>query len=155
MKRKLTASLLLTLVAISLAGCHKASTSTPATPVPVDVRIAQAVQIVAVTNQGCSTALVNLSQAGLVSQADSKKIAAYLTGVATMTEGIAKILKQDSTVPWATKAVQIQNLALSLVPPTGFKYLGMANADQWTAFTTALNVVESTIQSIVIIVKSQ
>lgn len=146
-RKALTVSLLIAV--LMLAGCHhKTNTSAPAPPVPADVRIAQVVEIVAVTNQNLGLTLANLTEAGIVKPENAQKIARYLTTVTNATEGIGKVL-QNKALPWPDKAIQIQNLCLSLVPPSQYKKFGVETDAQFKALILAIDTLESTIKTVV------
>ena len=50
---------------------------------------------------------------------------------------------------WLDKSMQIQNLALSLVPPSQYEKFGVSTDVQFQSMVTALNAIESTIKIIV------
>lgn len=131
-----------------LAGCRHNSgvNSTPA-PVPIDVRIAQYTQIVATANSNLVPVVVNLKEAGVISPETAQKFAVYQAAVATATKGMAGILA--SPEPWGDKAIQIQNLALSLVPPAGYQKLGLKDETEYKALVLAIDSIESTFRIIV------
>lgn len=147
MKHHHSITALLIAVSLLLAGCHHNTTSTvPA--VPVDVRVAQYVQIVATANSNLVPVVSSLKDAGVISAANAQKIAQYQMIVANATKGMAGILAQ-STTPWTDKAILIQNLALTLVPPAGYESMGVKTDAQWQALVVALDGMESTIKIIV------
>jgi hypothetical protein len=129
-------------------GCQRTAPITaPAPPVAVDQRIAQYVNILAVANQNAATVVVNLKDAGVISGDNATRIATYQTAIAKATAGMSQILAQPTA--WVDKAIQIQNLALSLVPPSKFEKFGAADNVQFQALVTAINAMESTIKIIV------
>lgn len=137
------------------AGCrHNTNGAKPAVPVPAEVRIAQVVEVVSTINQNAAVALTGLVDAGQVTPENGKRIAGYLSTVTNTTEGIAKIL-QNKALPWPDKAIQIQNLCLSVVPPSQYKKLGVADSQQYQALVLTLDTLESTIKTVVQIVQSQ
>ena len=141
---KVLAAVLLCLVLMS-AGCsHTSTTVTPAPVVPVDVQIAKYNQIVATANQNLVTVVIQLNTAGIISDANAKTIATYQDSVAKGTAGLATILA--SNVPLFDKAIQVQNLALSLVPPAGYKTFGVSTDQQYQALVLAIDAMESTLQ---------
>jgi hypothetical protein len=151
MKRTLC-SIMLTftfLAAVLLStGCQKTTAVTPPVPpVSVDARIAQYVSLLAVANQNAVPIVTNLETAGVISASDAARVAAYQAAIAKTTTAISQVLASTGT--WATKAIEIQNLALSLVPPSDYATFGAANNVQFQALVTALNAMESTIQIVV------
>jgi hypothetical protein len=151
MKRTLC-SIMLTftfLAAVLLStGCQKSTTITPpAPPVSVDVRVAQYVSLLAAANQNAVPIVTSLETAGVISASDAARVAAYQAAIAKTTIAISQVLASTGT--WATKAIDIQNLALSLVPPSDYATFGAANNVQFQALVTALNAMESTIQIVV------
>ena len=129
-------------------GCQKTtSINTPAPPVPVDQRIAQYVNILAVANQNAGTVVVNLKDAGVISPDNTTRFATYQSAIAKATAGMSQVLAQPTA--WVDKAIQIQNLALSLVPPSQFEKFGAADSVQFQSLVTAINAMESTIKIIV------
>src|ERR1019366_464761 len=117
MKRTVTSVMIA--LCLVLAGCthNAAAPNTPA--VPVDVRVAQYVQIVSTANANLVPVVAALKDANVITAANAQKVAQYQVMVATATKGMAGILAQTN-VAWPDKALLIQNLALSLVPPAGY-----------------------------------
>ena len=141
---KVLAAVLLCMIVL-LSGCaHKSTTGTPAPAVAVDVRIAQYNQIVSTTNANLATVVTQLNKAGILNDADTAKIASFQDSVAKGTSGLATILA--SKVPLFDKAVQVQNLALSLIPPSGYQKFGIKDDQQVQALVLAIDAMESTLQ---------
>ncbi len=130
------------------SGCHKTATvGTTAAPVPVVVRVAQYNQIISTANQNAATVVASLVQAGVITTAQGQAVAQYQAAIAKATTGIAGILQAPG--PWTDKAVQIQNLALSLVPPSGYRTFGAQTDLQWQGLIAALDGIESTVKIMV------
>lgn len=145
MKTLLTFPIILILL---LAGCsHNNSVQTPGPVVPVETRVAQYNQVVALSNESMAQVLINLTDAGVVSTEDARTLAVFQAGVAKTTKGVAVILAQPGT--WLDKSIQIQNLALSLVPPAGYRKFGAADNVQYQAMVLAIDSIESTLQIMV------
>ena len=115
--------------------------------VPVDQRIAQYVQILATANQNAATVVVALKDSGVLTADKAAQIAVYQIAIAKTTSGMAKILASPGS--WYDKSIQIQNLALSLVPPSKYETFGVSTDLQFQALVTAINACESTIKIIV------
>lgn len=147
MRRVLLTPIVL-ILALLLAGCqHTNSISYPTKPVAVSVRIADLNHIVALANQNMVPVVVSLKDAGVITPDAAGKLALYQASVATTTKGVANVLAQPG--PWPDKAIQIQNLALSLVPPAGYQKLGAADSVQYQALVLAIDSMESTLRIIV------
>ena len=130
------------------AGCHKATTvGAPVTPAPVAQRIAQYNQIISTANNNAATVVASLVQAGVITATQGQQVAQYQAAIAKATTGIAGILQLQ--VPWTDKVIQIQNLALSLVPPSGYRTFGAQTDAQWQGLITALDGIESTVRIMV------
>jgi hypothetical protein len=134
--------------AMSTTACHKTTTiGTPAAPVPVDQRIAQYVQILATANLNAANVVKSLNTAGILTDDQTLQIAVYQVAIAKATAGMSQIL--DSPLPLYDKLIQVQNLGLSLVPPSHYDTFGVATNVQFQALVTAINACESTIKIIV------
>ena len=84
-----------------LTGCqHNTPVDPPA--VPVEVRVARYVQVVAVTNAGLVPIVSSLRDSGVISAENAQKIAQYQASVATATKGMSEILAK-SEHPGPTK----------------------------------------------------
>jgi hypothetical protein len=125
--------------------------NTPAAPVSATMRVLQYNQIVATANEGVARTLDGLVKANIVPAARGQQIAVWSAGVAKATMGIAQIMPQN--VPWPDKVIQLQDLALSLVPPAGYQQFGVKDDVQWQALITAMDSIESTIRIMVQIAK--
>jgi hypothetical protein len=149
MIRKATLAAFLAAVMFTTA-CHKTTTvTTPVTPVPLDQRIMQYVQILATANENAANVVVSLHTAGILNDAQTTEVATYQTAIAKATAGVSQILAVQPGVWTYDKAIQIQNLGLSLVPPANYKSFGVSTNVQFQALVTALNACESTIKIII------
>ena len=146
MIRKITLAVFLA-VALSTTACHKSTTAVTTPAVPVDQRIAQYVQILATANLNAANVVVSLKTAGVLTDDQAAQIAVYQVAIAKATAGMSQILAQPGS--WYDKSIQIQNLALSLVPPSHYDTFGVSSNMQFQALVTALNACESTIKIIV------
>lgn len=143
---------LLCLGVLLAPGCaHKSTVATPgapaAAPVSVTARILQYNQIVSTANQNAATVVTSLVTGGAITPAQGQAIATYEAAIAKVTTGVAQTLQQN--IPWADKVIQLQNLALSLVPPSGYRTFGATNDTQWQALIAALDGIESTLKIMV------
>ena len=147
MIRKATLAVFLAAVMCTTA-CHKStSIATPAAPVPVDQRIAQYVQILSTANLNAANVVKSLNTADVLTDEQTAQVAVYQVAIARATAGMSQIL--DSPLPLYDKLIQVQNLGLSLVPPSHYDTFGVSTNVQFQALVTALNACESTIKIIV------
>ncbi len=90
---------------------------------------------------------MSLKDSGILASDKAAQIAVYQIAIAKTTAGMAQILASPGSC--YDKSIQIQNLGLSLVPPSHYDTFGVSPDLQFQALVTAINACESTIRIIV------